>query len=448
MTLLSGLVALAISYLLVAYAIGGPVLLARRLYASVSRRRLRYRPAQDDVLASSRFTIPVSVILCTEGDVEAADATAHLLALNYPEFEVIVVNDGSRDALAALRERFALSACEIFYRRSLQTGPVRAIYRSATEPRLLVLDCATETRGDAFNCGVNLARYRYVCCTDGRARYRVDALLDSMHAAVEDPALVVGVTTVLTPPAGSSAADDPAVRASAWSALDTLTASRALMTRTSHRRLNVADGLPGWTLWRRDALIEVGGFGRDGETEQVELAFRMHRHHLRQARPYRIVHVSEGIGVPASDRRFRELRHRQRVQQEATAALLWRYRGLLLNPRYGSVGTVDLPRYVFSTLVVPWLELLCLGLLPLAPMLGLLTISQVLLLLVALGLGNAILLNTALLMGPPGAHDDMTMRRFVLLGPIELFVSRPVQLYARLRGVLRMFGRATPATGA
>ena len=112
------------------------------------------------------------------------------------------------------------------------------------------------------------------------------------------------------------------------------------------------------------------------------------------------------------------------------------------------MGTIDLPRYVFSTLIVPWLELLCLGLLPLAPLLGLLTLSQLLLLLAALGLGNAILLNTALLLAPPGAHDDATMRRFVLLGPIELFVSRPVQLYARLRGVVSMLGRARPASGA
>jgi len=441
MTLFTGLSAIAVAYLLVAYAIGGPLLLARRLYSSVSRRRRRYRPSQDDVLASSRFTIPVSIVLCTEGDADAAAAAAQLLALNYPEFEVIVVNDGSPAALAALRNRFGLSACEIFYRRSLETSPVRAIYRSATDARLLVLDCAAASRGDAFNCGVNLARYRYVCCADARATYRPDALLESMHAAVEDPALVVGVTTVVAAPPAIETPEAEAAR-TIWSSLDRLTAARALLRRSSGRRLHVGDDLGGWTLWRRDALIEVGGFSRDLPAEQVELAIRMHRHHLRHARPYRIVHVSEPIGAPA-DRSLRDVMHRQREQQQATAALLWRYRTLLLNPRYGSVGTIDLPKYLFSALIVPWLELLCLALLPFAPLLGVLTGSQLLLVVVALGLGNAVLLNTALLMAPAGSHGDITLRRFILLGPIELFVSRPVQLYARLMGMMRMLARAT-----
>ena len=55
-----------------------------------------------------------------------------LLLLNYPEFEVIVVNNGARESLDALRERFALNACEVFFRRSLPTPPVRAIFRSTS----------------------------------------------------------------------------------------------------------------------------------------------------------------------------------------------------------------------------------------------------------------------------------------------------------------------------
>ena len=57
---------------------------------------------------------------------------------------------------------------------------MRGLYRSAADPRLLVVECDAESRGDALNCGVNLAHYRYVCCADPRARYAPGSLLASM----------------------------------------------------------------------------------------------------------------------------------------------------------------------------------------------------------------------------------------------------------------------------
>ena len=107
---LSIAVTVAVVYLLVAYALGGPFVLIQLLVQAVSRRRKRYRSMPDDVLASSRFTIPVSVVMPTFG-MNVADAVHQLLLLNYPEFEVIIVNNGARESLDVLRERFSLNAC-------------------------------------------------------------------------------------------------------------------------------------------------------------------------------------------------------------------------------------------------------------------------------------------------------------------------------------------------
>lgn len=444
--LIATLAGAGVVYLLVAYALGGPVMLARRLAVLARHRRLRYRPVQDDTLASSRFTIPVSLLLPTEGEPDAAAAAAGLLALNYPELEVIVVNDGSRPALAALRQQFGLSACEVFYRRSLKASPVRAIYRSAAEPRLLVVDCEAGTPGDALNCGLNLARYRYVCCADRRARHHPDALLESMRAAVEDPALVVGVMTVLGPHAGASDPSAPAAPAGFWPTLERLSALRSLLSLSGRRRLSLGgEGLPGFVIWRRDVLVEVGGFGTDGRSEHAELTFRMHRHLLRERRPYRIVHITEPVGVPAGDEQLAQLVSQQEASREAISRILWRNRGLLLNPRYGPLGLFDLPRYAFSALVVPWLELLCLAALPLALLTGVLSPLQFALTMAALGLGNGILLNTALLATPRDAYDSRALVRFILTGPLQLFVYRPVQLAGRLRGLIRSLGRPADA---
>ena len=123
------------------YALGGPVALVRALVAIASRRRARYRGHPDDVMASSRFTIPVSVILPIDDEQDVSDAVDHLLALTYPEHEVIVVTSAPHGVPPPMRERYDLKACEIFFRRSLRTPPVRALYRSGADTRLLVVEC-------------------------------------------------------------------------------------------------------------------------------------------------------------------------------------------------------------------------------------------------------------------------------------------------------------------
>jgi cellulose synthase/poly-beta-1,6-N-acetylglucosamine synthase-like glycosyltransferase len=432
-------VVVAIGYLLAAYAIGGPAALVRSLVALVTERRSRYRGRPDDVLAGSRFTIPVTIVLPAAGDEAIVEAVEHALALNYPEFELVVVNDGTPQTVSGLRERYLLSACEMFYRRSIPTVPTGAIYRSTVDPRLLVVDAPGVTRGAALNCGVNLARYRYVCCADVSARYTRDALLMAMQPATDDPAVVVGVTTSLS---GSSGAGVPEPRGLA-ALLHKLGGLRAQLGRGGRRRLRLsADGLPGFTLWRRDAVVEAGGFATDVGGEHVDLTLRVHRHMLQKRLPYRIVHVGSPVGSVPGERTMAALMALRLERQQSIVRVLWRARGMLLNPRYGRVGLVDLPSYVLSTTVVPWFELACMVLLPFAVIAGVLTALQLLAVFVAIAAGNGVLLNTAMLLSPP-AVTERTLMWLLALGPLEVFVSRPLQLYSRLVGLARALAPRT-----
>ena len=126
------------------------------------RRRREARVEDYGLLAESRFTIPVSVIIPAydEGRV-ILSAVRSALAFEYAEHEVIVVNDGSGDdTLERLVAEYALKPFEVFHRRALGTEEVRAVYRSALDPRLLVVDKANGGKADALNAGVNLSRFR------------------------------------------------------------------------------------------------------------------------------------------------------------------------------------------------------------------------------------------------------------------------------------------------
>jgi cellulose synthase/poly-beta-1,6-N-acetylglucosamine synthase-like glycosyltransferase len=434
-TPLEWITAVAVLILIAGYGIGAPFLLLRTALAVARHRRLRYRTSHDDVLASSRFTIPVSLILAVkEATTDLPAAIQRLLELRYPELELIVVIDNQSDALETLKLACELSPCELFFRRTLNTAQVRGIYRSAREPRLLVADKVAGGIGDALNCGVNLARYRYVCAVDGEAAYSTDSLLDAMQAALEDPALVVGVTTSLavTPVESATAALSGKAPTGLIDAVRYLTAARTRLLTVGRRRLDLPPGgCPGFTIWRRDAVVEAGGFAPDADGVHAELTFRMHWHYRADRRRYRIIHVSEPVGAvdPVSAR--------ERILRSGYVPLrlLWRHRRMLFNPSLGRLGLWDLPRYGFSLVVAPWLEIAALVLLALAVPLGVVSAGELLLVIFIIAFGSGVVANAALLVSAGPGRDSRPAALFNLIvaGPLEYFLTRPTMLLSQLR---------------
>ncbi|HKH90288.1 MAG TPA: glycosyltransferase family 2 protein, partial [Gemmatimonadaceae bacterium] len=152
-----------------------------------------FRRRQDDAedyqsVLESPYSIPVSIIAPSfNEEVMAVPVIRSLLAQAYPTTEVIAVDDGSTDGtLAAMIAAFDLEPRRVFYRTTLATKTVRMVYRSRTEPRLTVVSKDNGGKADALNCGVNFARYRYLCCVDGDTMFAPDAVLKAMTVISKD----------------------------------------------------------------------------------------------------------------------------------------------------------------------------------------------------------------------------------------------------------------------
>lgn len=429
----SWLAAASAVLLVLAYGVGAPFLLLRTLLSLGRRRRLRYRTKNDDILATSRFTIPVSLVAVMPPD--AADASGLVrrwLQLRYPELELVVVA-GDGVALDELKHVWDLTAAEVFYRRSLSGAAVRGLYRSTIDPRVIVVHAARSTAGEALNCGVNLARYRYVAIPGVDADYNADALLEAMHAALEDPQRVVGAATWLT--VGPLQGIDAVLRGEGTTgpleALRYLAVARARLATIARRRLDLPhEGCPGLTVWRRDVVVEVGGFASADAALQADMTLRILAHYRGDRSRYRVIHVADPVGTidaEAAERAARESR--------VTCRVLWRHRSMFFNAALGRLGLFDLPRYAFNLLVAPWIELAALVLLGLAVPLGVIGGGELLLVLFTIGLGNGILAATALLLSGLPHHDPRPAALFnlLLLGPFEYFASRPSWLIERFR---------------
>ena len=117
-----------------------------------------------------------------------------LLSLDYPALEVIVVNDGSCDStLEKLEQAFQLQTVRVLYIPDLATAPLRGIYRSLTEPQLLVLDKVAGCKADAINAGINAATSPYICVVDADSILEKESLTRIMAGVFSDPSRVVAV---------------------------------------------------------------------------------------------------------------------------------------------------------------------------------------------------------------------------------------------------------------
>ena len=236
-------------------------------------------------LETSRFTIPVSVIVAAYDEEVVIESTVRsLLAFEYPEFEVVVVNDGSSDeTLERLKVAFDLAPYEMFVRRIFTTEPVRGIYRSRDHPNLVVVDKENGGKADSWNAALNLARYRYVCGVDADTVFDPKALLMAMRVAINDPARIVGVTSQITTardPERSSRRrwGDGASTAGCSASISTSTSSARSSTIASPGRGSAscsarpaASRSGGGTSSRRSAATR-----RTFTCEDIELTFRIH----------------------------------------------------------------------------------------------------------------------------------------------------------------------------
>ena len=109
-------------------------------------------------------------------------------------------------------------------------------------------------------------------------------------------------------------------------------------------------------MFRRDVLVEVGGLDTDSIGEDFELVMRIHRHLMDQRRSYRVEFVAEPISWTEAPVTHRVLRSQRRRWHRGLWETLWKYRGMLGNPRYGKVGLVALPYDWAFELFAPLLE--------------------------------------------------------------------------------------------
>lgn len=352
------------AFILVYFVALNGVYLLLNLLASLSLYRI-HQLREIDELPHARTMLepPISVLVPAYNEETTIAATVRsVLQLTYPSFEIIVINDGSRDhTLEVLQQEFALLPFPEAYRVQLPTEAVRGIYRSTLHPHLRVIDKANGGKADSLNAGINAARYPLFCGVDADSILQRNSLQQVVQPFLRNPDMIATGGTVRAAN-GCEVKDGYLVRVglprnplARFQVIEYLRAF--LFGRLGWSSLNAVLIISGaFGLFKKEAVIAAGGYRRNTIGEDMELVVRLHRHMREQGRPYRIEFVPDPVcwtEVPEDLRTLRNQRVRWQRGLSESLSSHWR---LMFSRRGGWPGWVAFPYMLLFEWLGPVLE--------------------------------------------------------------------------------------------
>jgi cellulose synthase/poly-beta-1,6-N-acetylglucosamine synthase-like glycosyltransferase len=318
-----------------------------------------------EALLRSPLLPPVAVLAPAYNEAATCrDSVRAMLGLRYPNHEVIVINDGSKDdTLQILIDEFRLYRSGRVPSGNLATQPIRAIYESRDPIRLVVVDKENGGKADSLNAGINVARAPLVCAVDSDSLMEDDALLHVTRPFLEDETTIAsgGIIRVANG-CRIEAGRVVDVRAPRrWIPLfQAVEYLRAFLGgRVAFSSMNALLIISGaFGVFRRQAVLEAGGYLTSTVGEDMELVVRLHRSWRSRRRPYRIVFVAEPVCWTEVPETFRVLRRQRNRWQRGTVDSIGLHRSMLLNPRFGVLGLFSLPYFFLFEMLGPAIELL------------------------------------------------------------------------------------------
>ena len=402
----------------------------------------------------SDLALPISVIApAYNEELSIVQSVKSLLSLEYPEHEVIVVNDGSKDdTLGELLRAFDMYESARTQVAKLEKTRIRATYISRRFPNLLVIDKENGRKADATNAGIGFAQTPLVCVIDADSIIESDGLLRAVEPFMysDDRLIAVGgairIINGCTVRGGSlqklGIAKEMVPRFQIVEYLRAFLMNRVANAHTG--TLMLISGAFG--VFRRSTLVEMGGYRHDTVGEDLELIVRMHRFMREQGHEYRMEFVPDIVCWTEAPARLRGLDNQRARWQQGALETLYRHRAMIGNPRYGRIGLVAMPQIVLEDILGPPAELLGYLVLPAAALLGLLDpMMAVAFFFVSVVFGCALSVGTLVLeeqqlRRTPSAKD---LLRIGIAALVENFGYRQINLWYRLVGVRRYLRKET-----
>ncbi len=343
------------------------VYLGTSLFAFGALRRYAQRLKSldlDDLIRGSGSPPITLLVPAYDEESTCVEVVRSLLTLDYPEYDILVVNDGSRDrTLERLSGAFNLSPAARIPTAQLGSRPIRHIYRSRRHPNLWVLDKENGGKADALNAGINFCRTPLFCAMDADTLLERQALIRIVRPFLED-ATTVAAGGILRIANGCVVKQgqvvDVRLPRNLWAQFQVLEYLRAFLSgRMGWDALDATLVISGaFGIFKRSVVVDAGGYATDTVGEDMELVVRLHRHCSERKIPYRIHFVPDPVAWTECPESVAVLSRQRDRWQRGLFQSLTRHRVMLLNKTYGRAGMLAFPYFFFLEMLGPVIETL------------------------------------------------------------------------------------------
>lgn len=391
--------------------------------------------------------IPISVLVPAYNEEKTiVENIKSLLALDYPSFEVIIINDGSKDdTLKRVIEAYNLKEINQPIRYLIKTNKIKGIYKNLDIPKLTLLDKENGGKADALNAGINLSRYPIFTSIDADSILESDSLVRVIMPFIEDKSTVAvgGIVRIVN---GSEIKNGrieyvglPNNKLAMFQIVEYLRAF--LSGRMGWNALGCLLIISGaFGAFKKDVVIASGGYASNTIGEDMELVVRLHKQLRENRYKYKVKFIPDPVCWTQAPENIKDLRKQRRRWQIGLMDSLFRHKKLLLNHKYGIIGLLGAPYFWIFEMLGPIIETLGYIFIPLSYIFGLLNINYFILFLLSSILYGIILSIGAILLEEytfnkyPSIHQ---LLKLSLYGILENFGYRQMTTIFRIEAILR-----------
>lgn len=342
------------TYLFFSVAVG-----AWKLYSKDYMQRV-----QNEIFHSHYFPVSILVPAYNE-EVTIVDSVESLLNLNYRLYEIIVIDDGSKDETSKkLIDHFKMYKVHRPIRKKVKCQDVEEIYETdGLKVKLTLIRKKNGGKGDALNMGINASSFPYFVCIDADSMLQNDSLEKIVKPVMEDERVVAVGGLIRVAQCISIEKGEVTGYHLPWSMLMSMQVMEYDRSFLASRIL--LDGFNGnliisgaFGLFKKDVVIAAGGYRTDTLGEDMELVVRLHVFCKNNQIPYVIRYEPNAVCWSQAPGTLKDLKKQRRRWHLGLFQSLFIHRDMCLNKRFGMIGTVSYLYYLFYELLSPFIEVL------------------------------------------------------------------------------------------
>lgn len=327
-------------------------------------KQKRLQPLKEKL--TTNYDIPVSIIVPAHNEeVTVIDTVKSLLNIEYENYEIIVVDDGSTDNTAKeLIEYFEMHRVYKPIKRQIKCKKEKFVYETNAEKvPITVVRKDNGGKADSLNLGINTARYPYFICMDADSMLQYDSLKNITKPMLEQEDIVAcgGLIRI------SNNVNFENGRVKEYKLPKSLLASMQVLEydRSFFASRIMLDGFNGnliisgaFGIFKRDLVIDVGGYDTNTVGEDMELVMKLHVFCKLHNMKYSIKYVPDAICWSQAPERLKDLIKQRKRWHIGLFQSMTKYKELFLNMKFGLISFISYIYFLIYELLSPIIEII------------------------------------------------------------------------------------------